>query len=64
VASGCLTYFVCGEPHPRLGRRAALLALDAAAALGFAHTASAATNWAANASADFDADHVTDLGAL
>src|SRR4051794_38829179 len=49
---------------PRLRRVALVLAVAGAAALAYARPASAATNWAANASVDFDADHVTDLGAL
>jgi hypothetical protein len=48
---------------PRFGRVAALLAL-AAGVLAFAGSASAATNWAGKASADFDGDHVTDFGSL
>ena len=49
---------------PRLSRLASVLAALAAAALAFTHPASAATNWAANASVDFDADHKTDFGSL
>ena len=54
---------------PRLGRIATMLALVVAVSLACvrgAERASAAVslNWAANASVDFDADHLTDLGGL
>src|SRR5947209_20495916 len=54
---------------PRLGRIATMLALVVAVSLACvrgAERASAAVslNWAAKASGDFDADHLTDLGGL
>ena len=49
-------------PRPR--RFALALVALAAAGLAFARPAAAATNWAAQASVDFDADHKTDFGSL
>ena len=54
---------------PRFGRLAALLALVAAALLACVRDAGTAfaaptVNWAAQDSADFDADHLTDFGGL
>jgi len=54
---------------PHLSRLAVLLALVAAAVFGCVRSAGDASaavtiNWAANGSVDFDADHLTDFGAL
>ena len=55
---------------PRLSRRATLFVLLAASLLACLHgssparAAAAANNWAANDSADFDGDHLTDFGGV
>jgi hypothetical protein len=54
---------------PRLGRLAVLFALVAGAVFGCVRAAApaiaaATPNWAAKGSADFDGDHLTDLGGL